>query len=313
MKHFNTFSFTGLFLIVLASCQKADDNITVENTKLPMSIVARIGDAEPADARYAGTIESSVFTEGDAIGIFTDKGQVVNWNLGSIKWEPTTAIYWPEDESKHTFDAFYPYTSGTTYNYSDIPMPSLLGQDGTFESVASRDFLIASTQKSYNETDGTIALEFNHVSALIHLTIKDTLDLAGATLTEISIGGGNMVAPSSYSFADSQVSLIPDTQSDTLKIALSQSMNGNQDYYFVLNAKNTDNENVKLTIKYTNNSKVYIAESNSFSGNIFTSGKQHDFTVAVKNNQISISGATINPWTSSGEVVDIIINNPQEI
>ena len=90
-------------------------------------------------------------------------------------------------------------------------------------------------------------------------------------------------------------------------------MNGNQDYYFVLNAKSTDDENVKLSIQYTANNKSYIAESDSFSGNVFTSGKQHDFTVAVKNNQISISGATINPWTPSDKVEDIIINNPQEI
>ena len=316
--------YIGLLLVVSASCQKADENITIENTKLPMSIVARIGDAEPANARYAkGESGNDEFIKDDAIGIFmyeennTEKGDAVKWTLGDMGWGTTTEVNWPDRENNYTFKAFYPYMEDSTYAYNKIPMPNLLGQDGTYESVASRDFLIASTTQKYG-TDGTVVFQgegksFNHVSALIHLTIKDTLDLADATLTEISIGGGNIVASSSYSFADSSVSLTPDTQSNTLKIALSQSMNGNQDYYFILNAKNTDNENVKLTIKYTNNSKDYIAESNSFSGNVFTSGKQHDFTVAVKDNQITISGATINPWAPSGEVEDIIINNPQEI
>ena len=306
----------SLFLVVFSSCQKADDSITIENDKLPMSVIARIGDVEPASARYAGTLNNATFIEGDAIGIFMDGGNIIKWTLSSIKWEPATATYWPETDVSYTFKAFYPYEDEVTYSYSNIPMPSLLEQDGTFDGIVSRDFLVASTTQNYG-TSGTVVFQgegkaFNHVSALVHLTILDSDDLADATLTGISIEGGNIVAPSSYSFETSSVTLSPNSNSDLLSTTLTQKMDKNQDYYFVLNAKSTESNNVKLSIQYTTNGKDYIAESNSFSNNIFTSGKQHNFTVNIKDKQLSITEATINPWTDSENTENIIINNPQE-
>ena len=308
---------TSLFFVVFSSCQKADDSITIENDKLPMSVIARIGDVKPATARYAGTLNNATFIEGDAIGIFMDGGNVIKWTLSSIKWEPATATYWPETDVSYTFKAFYPYEDEVTYSYSNIPMPSLLEQDGTFDGIVSRDFLVASTTQNYG-TSGTVVFQgegkaFNHVSALVHLTILDSDDLADATLTGISIEGGNIVAPSSYSFETSSVTLSPNSNSDLLSTTLTQEMDKDQDYYFVLNAKSTESNNVKLSIQYTTNGKDYIAESNSFSNNIFTSGKQHNFTVNIKDKQLSITEATINPWTDSEKTDNIIINNPQEI
>ena len=306
----------SLFLVVFSSCQKADDSITIENDKLPMSVIARIGDVEPASARYAGTLNNATFIEGDAIGIFMDGGNIIKWTLSSIKWEPATATYWPETDVSYTFKAFYPYEDEVTYSYSNIPMPSLLEQDGTFDGIVSRDFLVASTTQNYG-TSGTVVFQgegkaFNHVSALVHLTILDSDDLADATLTGISIEGGNIVAPSYYSFETSSVTLSPNSDSDLLSTTLTQEMDKDQDYYFVLNAKSTESNNVKLSIQYTTNGKDYIAESNSFSNNIFTSGKQHNFTVNIKDKQLSITEATINPWTDSKNTENIIINNPQE-
>lgn len=316
MKQNSIICLVSLFLTTLASCQKADDSITIKNDKLPMSVIARIGDVEPATARYAGTLNNATFIEGDAIGIFMDGGNIIKWTLSSIKWEPATATYWPETDVSYTFKAFYPYEDEVTYSYSNIPMPSLLEQDGTFDGIVSRDFLVASTTQNYG-TSGTVVFQgegkaFNHVYALVHLTILDSDDLADATLTGISIEGGNIVAPSFYSFETSSVTLSPDSNSDLLSTILTQEMDKNQDYYFVLNAKSTESNNVKLSIQYTTNGKDYIAESNSFSNNIFTSGKQHNFTVNIKDKQLSITEATINPWTDSEKTDNIIINNPQE-
>ena len=149
MKQNSIICLVSLFLTTLASCQKADDSITIKNDKLPMSVIARIGDVEPATARYAGTLNNATFIEGDAIGIFMDGGNVIKWTLSSIKWEPATATYWPETDISYTFKAFYPYEDEVTYSYSNIPMPSLLEQDGTFDGIVSRDFLVASTTQNY--------------------------------------------------------------------------------------------------------------------------------------------------------------------
>jgi len=286
-----------------------------------MSIVARIGEAEPATSRYAGTPESATFTQGDAIGIFMykdendTKGDAVKWTHGTMGWGTTAEMTWPDREYNYTFKAFYPYTDEKTYSYSAIPMPSLLNQNGTIESVASRDFLIASTTQTYG-TNGNVVLTFDHKLALVHLTIEGNYDLENATLTGISITGGNIVAPSTYSFTDNKITIDSQAEiTDVLSLKLTQAANNNPEYYFVLNNKSTDEDNVSLTITYNVDNKDYIATYDSFSSNVFTGGAQHDFTVSVINNQISITGATINPWTPDDNTTDnnIIINNPQEV
>lgn len=312
----------SLFLVVFSSCQKADDSITIENDKLPMSVIARIGDVEPASARYAGTLPNDVFfTEGDAIGIFMfeknadNKGDVAKWTHDAMKWGTTADVNWPDRETEYTFKAFYPYDDKAEYTYTNIPMPSLLGQNGTFESVANRDFLIASTTQTYG-TDGNVVLTFCHKLALIHMTINGSYDLTNATLMGITIKGGNIVAPSTYSFDDDKITINSNAEiTDELSFKTEQATNNNLEYFFVLNNKNTNTDIVSLTITYKVNDTNYTATYDNFSGNVFTSGAQHDFTISVINNQISITGATINPWASDNNTEDnnIIINDPKEI
>lgn len=304
----------GVCLVALASCQKANDEIQPEETLLPMSIVARIGEAEPATSRYAGTPDNAQFTTGDQIGIFMDGSALTQWNHGSLRWEPTETVLWP-DTNEHTFKAFYPYLEDTEYSYESIPMPSLLGQEGTFESIASKDFLIASTTQSYG-TDGIVKFQgngktFQHVSSLVHLLLKDSLDLEGASIDRILITGSNIVASSIYSFETNKVQLKADADSDNLDVSLEHTMSGNADFYFVLNAKPSTSGNVSLTIEYTKDDKEYIAELSSFSGNTFKSGRQHNFTISIQNNQMFISEAEISGWTQE-EMQDITINSQEK-
>ena len=58
--------------------------------------------------------------------------------------------------------------------------------------------------------------------------------------------------------------------------------------------------------------KIILLNQIHFQTIFFTSGKQHNFTVNIKDKQLSITEATINPWTDSENTENIIINNPQE-
>lgn len=311
MKHRHIVALFCYGMTCLASCQSENEWLPSQATELSMSVIARIGETPVLQGRYAGTdLNSAEFATGDSIGIFVDEGEVIRWDYESLSWVSEEQVYWPDKENEHTFRAFYPYASATSYN--EVPMPSLLNQTGTMESVAQCDFLTASTTQSYGE-DGVVAFQgegksFSHVSSLIHLQINASEDLASATLTSISLTGANIVAPSVYSFTDG-VKLSPDSQSDELQVALNYDMtSGNAVWYFVVNEKLDATSVVTLALEYTVDGKSYQATKTGFADNVFQGGMQHSYSLTVKNRTLFISGSAISPWEQGNEMEDIIID-----
>ena len=310
MKHKHMVALLCGSMICLAACQNESEELPAK-AELSMSVVARIGDTPLLQGRYAGTDLNNVeFANGDAIGIFMDELSVVKWTYESLAWEPQEKVYWPEKENSHTFRAFYPYTDADSYE--GIPMPTLLGQTGSIESVSKCDFLVASTTQSYGE-DGVVSFQgegksFCHISSLVHLEIKASEDLSTATLTKVSLVGTNIVAPTSYSFAEG-VSITPDNQSDLLELEMSNAMsNGDLTLYLVVNEKLSDTNVVTLTLEYTVDGKNYIAQKVGFADNIFQGGMQQSYTITVKNRTVLISGSEISPWEQGSQIEDIIID-----
>lgn len=298
-------------MICVTSCQNESKELPSSMAELSMSVIAHIGEPPTLIGRYAGQDLNSVeFTAGDSIGIFMDEEDVVRWDYGSISWIPEKKTYWPEKENDHTFRAFYPYTDATSYD--DIPMPSLLEQNGKMEELYKYDFLAATTTQSYGE-DGTVYFHgkdnsFQHKSSLIHLQLNAVEDLANATVTKISISGSNIVAPSTYSFTNG-VSLSSNSLSNLLVISPNQNMKaGNATYYMIVNEKLDATSVVTLTIEYMVGDQLYIAQKSGFSDNKFQSGMQHSFSITIKNRTLTITGGEISPWDSGEDIEDIIID-----
>lgn len=306
------FVFGTLFFV---ACQSVDNELPIIEDKLPMSVVARIG--EIPSARYTGDDVNSVeFTENDSIGIFVDKNLTSKWTHTSMIWTSEKIEYWP-DKNAHQFEAFYPYNSAATYD--NVPMPSLTKQDGSISGLSAIDFLVASTNQEYNEKGlvsfkGDDEKSFRHVSALIDLKINNDEDLVGATLTGISIEADDIVASSHYSFKERKV--VIDTNTDTgdvLNLSLNETINNDLQYYIIVNEVKDTNSKVKLTVEYTKDGKTYIAETEDFSNNVFTSGTQHSFSLIIKNNAIIFTEAEIKKWESApGDPQEIIINSQEK-
>lgn len=321
MKNIKTTIFLGCTLIGLAACQNETLEFTSQDSLLPMSVLARIGSTPVIQARYVGgTPNEAAFATGDAIGIFMDNEDVVRWEKKTMGWESDKPVYWPDTDQTHTFQAFYPYVEALTP--ASISMPSLKTQDGSMTSVAACDFLVATTTQTHG-TNGTVSFQgegksFKHVSSLVSLFVKPKEDLAGSTLKEITLAGGNIVAPGTYSFATGKVTLNPaDTKSDTLTIRPNRAIGTNETdsipYHFVLNEKkNTSESPLTLILKYQKGTDNYTAKVENFAANTLAGGNQYLFSLTIKNNKVVISGNTISEWGVGNTLQDIVINSTKD-
>lgn len=320
MKNIKTAICLGCTLLGLAACQNETLEFKSQDTQLPMSVLARIGSTPIVQARYVGnTPNEATFATGDAIGIFMDNDNAVRWENKTMGWESDKPVYWPDTDKTHIFQAFYPYAEALVP--TSVPMPNLKSQDGNMTSVAACDFLVATTSQTHG-TNGTVEFQgegksFEHVSSLVSLFVKPKEDLAGSTLKEITLAGGNIVAPATYSFTDGKVSLAPDNASDTLTIRPNRAIGTNETdsipYHFVLNEKKNTNESpLTLILKYQKGTDNYTAKVENFAANTLEGGNQYQFTLTIKNNKVVISGNAISEWGAGNALQDIIINSTKD-
>ena len=310
-----SFVWSCFVMTFFVACQQTEvENLKAEDMR--MSISASInGQSESPKSRYAGTDPSHVeFQAGDAIGLFIDSKPAVEWSLSSSGWTTSEIVYWPDKTKSHTFRAYYPFSE--TSSYETVPMPSLLNQTGTIESISACDFLVATKTQSYSE-GGMVEFQgeesaFKHVSTLLKLTFQEGVELNGAILKKIAIEGSNIVSPSSYSFEDGIVTLSPDADSDVLSVdGLSQDLTGGSVYYFIVNEKQDASSSVKLAVEYEINGKTYIAQMSGFAGNVFDGGMCQSYTITIQNSVLVVSGTIISPW-GTGESMDDIVMNGEE-
>ena len=305
-----SFVWSCFVMTFFVACQQAE----VENQNaddLKMSVVASIKGQE-SSSRYVGNDPSIVeFDEDDAIGLFIDDASAMEWVYdGSIWSAGEDIVYWPDKTASHTFRAFYPYT--TVSSYKAVPMPSLKEQTGrSVANLSSHDFLVSTLSQSY-EQGGSVAFigdnAFRHVSTLIKLTFKGGGDLASSTLTKVIIQGTDIVAPSTYSFETEEVTLTSDETSDVLAVSGEYAMSGDQVFYLIVNEKTDADAVVSLSVEYTTGSETYVATMDNFASNLFAGGYCQSYTITIKDSSLSITGAEISSWGEGEELDDVIIN-----
>lgn len=308
------FVWSCFVMTFFSACQQEENEISEAN-EWQMSIVASIKGQNALDSRYAGDDPSNVvFEETDRIGVFVDDAPALEWTYGESGWSSGETVYWPDKTEDHTFCAFYPYAEVSST--ASVPMPSLLSQTGTIESISACDFLVATVTQSYGD-DGVVNFQeenaFTHVSSLLQLTFKGDGDLSTSVLKKISVEGKDVVAPATYSFTTKEVTLTPDESSDLLEVALNHEMGGSDaTFYFILNEKLDASSVVTLSIEYETGGKVYVAQMTDFASNVFTGGMRQRYTLSIKDSSLVITGSSISAWDEGGSLEDIIIKGEEQ-
>lgn len=312
MKYLNGVTVCFLGSILFLSCQEQfeEDSEKQEGQQLPMYVVAQIGAIhDESTPRYSGEVGSAIFAEGDKIGMFVDDNPVMEWTY-SVQWTSSKA-YWDDLVSESTFSAFYPYNDAST-DKTKVCMPSLNGQDGSWENIQKYDFMVAEVTQAYG-ADGTVAFTgnhaFRHVSCLVQFDIKAAGTLSNAVLNNLSLEGSNIISSATYSFETEKVTLTQEGDSDLLSVSLNNhSMadgNGVVSYYLILNQK-TSATPVSLTLDYSVAGKSYKASIASFANNNeFGEGTHQKYNLAVNGKEIQITGGEIYNWISGEKMEDI--------
>lgn len=307
---------------LMASCQQ--ETFENETEKLMMSLEANIGHSQHfPTGRYVGnTPNDAAFGNDDKIGLSVDGGDFVKWTYADSKWSPDgNPIYWADKTGNHVFRAFYPYNEGDGLALDNVPMPNLSGQVGSMESIATRDFLVASKTQSYG-SNGVVSFTegegapFVHISSLVKIVIKGNGDLASAIITGISITGTNIVTSTSYSFANNGAVELDDASINELYAQnLGRAMNGSdQTFYFILNSGTVELDDMSMVIEYTSGTKKYEAnlEGLGDDGVRLVSGKLYAYTLNVHDGKLVVTGNDIKDWESGGSMDDIVINGEEQ-
>lgn len=309
------FVWSCFVMTFFSACQQ-EENESNQADDLRMSIVASIkGQKNMPESRYSGDDPSNVvFDETDKIGVFVDDNTAVSWTYGTSGWISEKEVFWPDKTEEHTFCAFYPYADATST--ASVPMPSLLSQSGTIESISTCDFLVASVTQSYGD-DGVVSFQgdnaFVHVSSLLQLTFKGDGDLSSSVLKKISVEGSGIVTPTTYSFADGIVTAGSSESSDLLETELSHEMGGEDAvFYFILNEKLDASTAVTLSIEYETDGKTYLAQLENFAGNVFKGGMRQRYTLTIKDGSLLITGSDIIEWEEGGILEEIIIKGEEQ-
>lgn len=315
-------------MAMLAGCQQAEE-IVNSSEELVMSIEASIGESNVVAGRYVGTTPNEVsFADGDAIGLSVNGEGFDKWTYNDASWSQQSEKpkNWNDKKNDHSFYAFYPYVKDASM--PSVSMPLLSKQNGDMNSVASRDFLVASKTQKYG-LDGKVSFTdeyaFSHVSSLVSITLKGNADLATATITKISISGTDLFTSSTCTFdtesKDVKVTLDMDESKkvDLLEVAMEHNMNSSdKTFYFVVNSATVDLSEVKLSIEYkfSENDK-YKAErtglkKESDTVGKFESGKQYSYTLNIQDRALIISGSNIKNWEAGESLGEITINGTKQ-
>lgn len=301
-------------MVLLAGCQQAEE-VEIESEELPLSIEASIGNMQMS--RYVSsdnpqTPNNLSFSAGDNIGLFMEGKDLVKWTKIQGGWSAETPLYWPEKSVDYDFYAYYPYDDAASIE--SVPMPSLVGQTGTIESLSDCDFLVASTKQSYG-TNGVVSFtdnaSFKHVSSLVAITIKGDCDLKASTIQKISFSASDIASGTTYSFSTGETSLVENGKSDTMESgALNYTMqNVDKTFYFILN-KGIALSTVTFSIEYSTDGVNYKAEKTNLGNVTLTSGSRYNFNLNIFDGVLTISGGEIQDWGEGTQMDDIEINNP---
>lgn len=298
--------FLGALFLTLAACQQEVMPGTDENSETSPIVLKTMIDAH-SQSRISNNTETgeSAFVEGDKIGLFmAESTNPVAFTYNGVSWQASEPLYWPDNKNNFLFESFYPYVEEAQRD--NIPMPSLLVQDGTLEDVSKKDFLTASHTQNFGE-NGVVTLSFSHQYSLMAFTIQITTDGdESATLQSLTLNGDKIVAPATYSFVSTSATVQEPSEGTELALSVNKPCGKEgESLYCLLNPVDLTS-GLTVTCKYTVGGESYVATTTLSDPNL-EKGNMYQYQLKVKERTIEVSGCTVSKWNLQ-ELEDIVID-----
>lgn len=287
--------------VCLSSCS-SDEEVNVSNDGR-VHFTAGIGNQAVA-ATPASRASGSAWASGDAIGIFMVGHGTVDVEAGNKKFitlggngtfTPVAGneIYYPMDNIKVDFIAYYPYKENVSFD-ADLPVTIATDQTAT-DAQPGCDLMWAKADKNGSgyekDVDATtfVALTFDHCLAKLTMNcevadnVGDNLD--GATVT---ISGMN--TQNTFDLKTGTLGA-PGTETDITPRKLATPTDGfDATYDAIILPGNYGPGNLSVTFKI--NGEDFIWQVGAIE---FESGKEYIYKVIIKRTGVSATG-TITPW-----------------
>ena len=295
----------AIALSLLASCEQNDIPGNEKQTQ-NLRVEAEISSNGVHASRTATTDKGTVtFAEGDNIGFYMPEADLSgSWTYSKGSWSAVTAYVWPDVVNAYDFCAYYPFTQPESR--SEISMPDLTQQDGTWDNLSDFDFLVARCTTNYRTHSGVVTFTgdeaFKHLYALVSITIKGNSDTNGATLSSLSLTSDDLMTAHTYHFGASAENDGTEVKGEsrnefTLGNLSDLISSEGHNHVFIVNPVNADRP-VKLTVNYTRDMKNYTVSTN-ISGTTIQEGSLNNLTIRIKKSGLVVEGNTVQDWTQN--------------
>lgn len=284
----------------LVACQQnegLEDNVFDSSLK----VVAEI--ASNASSRTTTQRDGKVsFKENDKIGFYMPEAETSGlWTYDGDVWNSSIHYQWKDKVNDYTFCAYYPFTEEASR--TQIPMPDLTKQNGTWEQIGMYDFLAARCTTNYSENKGVVSFTgdeaFKHQYALVSVTIKKDKEAEEVVLSNLKFEAPGLTTSHTYHFGTSGKEDGVTVNGEEVNVLeyknLSDevSMEG-YNKVVVINPLMLE-EPVNFSIQYARDGIKYNASSTAL-GSELKKGYFYNLTLRLKKAGLVVEGKTIEDW-----------------
>ena len=293
-------------ILMLAACQQGEEGGLQPNEELDLHVQASIEGSALPGRSTTNENGTTTFEESDEIGFFMpDHQQQLKWILVSNDWQPEETAVWKDKVNTFQFCAYYPYSPETT-SRTEVAMPDLSSQTGTWEDLGKYDFLAARCSASYETNAGIVSFTgesaFRHVYSLVVVSLQKDLESENVTLQKEKFQGEGLFTQHSYCFADDagQDGMVPlDSEEDpelvlTYTDGVAVETDGGHAAVILLNPSETEKV-LGYTATYRRDGIDYTATTDQISG-AFKAGYCYKYKLKLNKEGLTLVGNEICRW-----------------
>lgn len=292
--NFRIISVLAMFgMLSLTSCMQ--DHPSPSDVQNEIKVSASIEDATTSQAKTRAS--NSTWDDADAIGIFMKKnGTTLSSTAfaknakyvteGSGNFSPTTSneIYFPFNDDKVDFIAYYPHTN----SLDELNYLVDVSNQNTLPNI---DLLYSNNAKGINASKGSVELKFTHQLSKVILNIS-MLDNTQQNFTGLTAQITNVNTTASFSLIDGTIA----NESGSKDVSFKMSDDGKSAQAILLPASSLESMSLVLTLEGISYS-LNLSEAKSITS--FVKSTKHTLNITLKpgeNPEIESMTATIEDW-----------------
>lgn len=289
-------------MLSITSCMQ--DHPNSSDVQKEIKVSASIEGATTSQAKTRAS--NSTWDDADAIGIFMKKnGTTLSSTAfaknakyvteGSGNFSPTTSneIYFPFNDDKVDFIAYYPHTN----SLDELNYLVDVSNQNTLPNI---DLLYSNNAKGINASKGSVELKFTHQLSKVILNIS-MLDNTQQNFTGLTAQITNVNTTASFSLIDGTLA----NESESKDVSFNMSTDGKSAQAILLPASSLESMSLVLTLEGISYS-LNLSEAKSITS--FVKSTKHTLNITLKpgeSPEIESMTATIEDWVE-GPTEDFI-------